>query len=164
MTDAGIITALGRIERILEYAFPGSRVRSGLQVNSVDPSPPPTPNLDILRRFAKVAGWLPGPEKCVRVVRVGLPDHFIEHESSAAAWLDSPEALDAAAIVAARKAGGLAVMAGYASLKTALVIPVGCSPCERFDEMRGLVRVDLAVSRSRAAVLACLAAFEEKPE
>lgn len=124
-----------------------------------------TPNLELLYRFAKVAGWrlwegsggamghlgdglvvsLPG-----RTAAGGMSKLY---ERDASDWIDSDEALDAAAIVIARR--------GRSWIEDT-DISTGDRRRIRILTSHGEAVGDWTKPRSRAAVIACLAAFEEK--
>lgn len=128
----------------------------------VQKKPPPTPSLDILRRFAKVAGWsvtrssvgtpLSGP--------IPGPDCF-RHDDYARNWLDSECALDAAAIVAVRKGGGLSWRFSLGGGCMAYIFDVS-APHHSGIPPQAIASAG-ATYAGRAGVRACLAAFEEKP-
>ena len=134
------------------------------------PSPPATPSLDLLRRFAKVAGWREKPNNwsgfpnaAAFEIPVSITTTsdctgtlWIETEKCAGDWLNSQAALDAAAVVAFRQGHGLMLYPKHSD--GPFVAQIYWTLGRRSgDEMAS------AESKSRAAVLACLAAFEEKP-
>jgi hypothetical protein len=134
-------------------------------VNEPEPFPHPTPSLDLLRRFAKVAGWAicndcDGQFRWRDGVGVGGTWGEWMTEAEACRWLDSPEALDAAAIVAMRKGVGIMVWADTEPAPRFGGSNVAGYRCT-VSETRGAGRTDFATSRGRAAVLACVEAFEE---
>jgi hypothetical protein len=134
-------------------------------------SPHPTPNLDLLRRFAKVAGWesrehasgkgrvfcipqgVEEPSGTTRYLDLYFPDDL-----AAERWIDSFMALDAAAIVAVRKGGGIKVTDDKI-LKVRRVIVF--DSCESAAAVRhGAID---EMTNPRMAVECCVQAFEEKP-
>lgn len=129
------------------------------------PTPRPfeetNPNLSLVTRFARIAGvhWSVSgtspPEYRFDEFPGSRVRWTIASEEEASKWLDSPEALDAAAIVAVRKGVGLKI--GRAT---------NLGPIPDFAVTvftgAGSGRTDMSMSAGRAAVLACVNAFEAK--